>query len=151
MNNYYIYDHINQSFRSYICQVTAVVEPEFYHQAMRSPEWRLAMAEEIAALEVNHTQSIVPLPKGKNPISSKWFYKVKFKANGNIDRYKARLVARGFTQQAGVDFLDTFSLVAKLTTVRVLLTVAAQKQWTILQLDINNAFLNGILDEEVYT
>lgn len=108
------------------------------------------MAEEIAALKANHTWSIVSLQAGKVPINCKWLYKVKFKANGRIDRYKARLVTRGFTQQAGVDFLDTFSPVAKLTTVRVLLTVAAQRKWTMLQLDINNAFLNGELNEEVY-
>lgn len=76
-------------------------------------------------------------------------YKVKYRAGGSLDRYKARLVAQAFIQQVGMDFLDTFSHVAKLTTVRILLFIAAQKQWKFIQLDINNAFLNGDLDDEV--
>jgi hypothetical protein len=130
--------------------VSTIVEPEFYHQAVKFPEWQTAMAEELAALELNKTWTIEPLPAGKHPISCRWLYKIKFRPDGSIDRYKARLVARGFTQQAGIDFIDTFSPVAKLTTVRVLLTIAAQNRWHLLQLDINNAFLNGDLHEEVY-
>lgn len=96
------------------------------------------MAEELAALEAN-----------KKAIGCYWVYKGKYKENG-LDRCKARLVAQGFTQQAGIDFLATFSPVTKLTTMRILLSISAQKQWSFLQLDINNAFLNGELNEEVY-
>nr|KYP33449.1 Retrovirus-related Pol polyprotein from transposon TNT 1-94 [Cajanus cajan] len=108
------------------------------------------MSEEITALENNNTWTLVPLPKHKRPIACKWVYKLKHNADGTVDRHKARLVAKGFTQQAGVDFTDTFSPVAKLTTVRTLLAVAAVKQWHLIQLDINNAFLNGDLEEEIY-
>ena len=101
-------------------------------------------------MEDNHTWSVAPLPEGKHSIGCRWVYKVKYKSNGQVDRYKARLVAKGYTQQAGIDFLDTFSPVAKLTTVRILLSIAAVKNWSLLQLDINNAFLNGDLFEEVY-
>ncbi|MCH83592.1 LTR retrotransposon like protein, partial [Trifolium medium] len=118
--------------------------------AIKFPEWQTAMAEELAALELNKTWTIEPLPARKQPISCKWLYKTKFRPDGSIDRHKARLVARGFTQQAGIDFIDTFSPVAKITTIRVLLTIAAQQNWHLLQLDINNAFLNGDLHEEVY-
>lgn len=108
------------------------------------------MNEEIKALEANNTWSLVTLPPDKHCIGCRWMYKVKYNSNGSVDRYKARLVAKGYTQQSGIDFPDTFSPVAKLTSVRVLLAVAASKQWHLLQLDVNNAFLNGDLFEEVY-
>ena len=83
------------------------------------------MASEIAALEANQTWVITPLPTQKRAIGCKWVYRVKYNADGSLDRYKARLVAKGFTQQAGLDFTDTFSPVVKLTTVKTLLAISA--------------------------
>lgn len=108
------------------------------------------MAEELRALELNKTWSIVSLPEGKDPVGCKWVFKTKYKADGSIERHKARLVAKGYTQLEGIDFVDTFSPVAKLVTVKILLALAAIKGWTLSQLDVTNAFLHGDLTEEVY-
>ncbi|RVW62156.1 Retrovirus-related Pol polyprotein from transposon RE1 [Vitis vinifera] len=108
------------------------------------------MTDEIKALEHNKTWDLAILPPNKTAIGCKWVYRVKFKADGSVERYKARLVAKGYTQQEGLDFFDTYSPIAKMTTVRVLLAIAAAKQWYLHQLDVNNAFLHGDLNEEVY-
>jgi hypothetical protein len=108
------------------------------------------MNSELAALAKTGTWKIVDLPPNVKPIGSKWVYKIKHKADGSIERYKARLVAKGYTQVEGLDFFDTFSPVAKLTTVRMLLAIAAIKGWHLHQLDVNNAFLHGDLQENVY-
>ena len=117
---------------------------------MKSVEWCDAMAREIQALESNNTWSLCPLPNGKSPIGCKWVYKIKYRSDGSIERYKAHLVAKGYTQVEGIDYHDTFVPVAKLVTVRLLLSIAAVKNWSLHQLDVNNAFLQDDLDEEVY-
>jgi hypothetical protein len=101
-------------------------------------------------LEANSTWEITDLPLDKHPIGCKWVYKIKHRANGEIERYKACLVAKGYTQREGLDYSDIFSPVAKLTTVRCLLALAAIHNWHIHQLDVNNAFLHGSLDEEIF-
>lgn len=126
------------------------VEPKYYYQAVKFPEWKQAMSDEINALESNNIWTIVPLPHGKTPIGCKWVYKTKRNPDGTVERHKARLVAKGYNQTEGIDFLDTFSPVAKMVTVKSLLALAAINKWNLHQLDISNAFLNGDLTEEVY-
>jgi hypothetical protein len=108
------------------------------------------MKEELDALHKNHTWDLVDLPRGKSVVGYKWVYKIKTCSHGTVDRYKARLVARGFTQEYGVDYEETFAPVARLSSVRALLAVAASRHWSLSQMDVKNAFLNGDLSEEVY-
>ena len=108
------------------------------------------MPAEIDALQRNHTWDLVDLPPNKTPISCKWVYHIKYKPNGSVDRYKVRLVTKGYTQVEGVDFMHTFPPVAKMTTLWVILALAAAHGWHLHQLDVDNAFLHGSIDEEVY-
>ncbi|KAA0059989.1 Cysteine-rich RLK (RECEPTOR-like protein kinase) 8 [Cucumis melo var. makuwa] len=106
--------------------------------------------EEMKAIEKNRTWVICALPKGHKIVGCKWVFSLKYKADGTLDRHKTRLVAKGFAQTYGIDYSETFYPVAKLNTVRVLLSVAANKDSPLYQLDVKNAFLNGDLVEEVY-
>jgi hypothetical protein len=126
------------------------IEPSSYEEAAKGLEWRKAMEEEIKALNENQTWDLVPRPNGVKPISCKWVYKVKTRPDGSIERYKARLVPRGFSQQYGLDYEEPFSPVAKITTVRILLALAACKSWKLWQMDVKNAFLHGELDKDIY-
>ncbi|KAM2102749.1 hypothetical protein ACFX1T_000977 [Malus domestica] len=108
------------------------------------------MQEEFDALQTQGTWVLVPAPCDKNVIGSKWVYKVKRNSDGSISRYKARLVAQGFSQEKGLDYTETFSPVVRHTTVRLILSLAAIHKWDLRQLDIKNAFLHGELQEEVY-
>ena len=108
------------------------------------------MKEELKALEKNKTWVIVQLPKDKKPVGCRCVYKIKYNSDGTIERYKARLVAKGYTQTYGIDYQETFAPVAKMNTVRILLSVAINNGWNLYQMDVKNAFLQGTLEEEVY-
>jgi histone deacetylase 1/2 len=125
-------------------------EPLNFKDANRFLCWQSAMRSEIAALHANNIWSFVSFDPSMDVVGYRWVYKIKHRADGAIDRYKARLVARGFTQQEGIDYLETFSPVVKPTTVRLVLSLAVSTNWQIHQLDVYNAFLNGSLQEVVY-
>jgi histone deacetylase 1/2 len=125
-------------------------EPTSLDEAFNDPNWKRAMQEEIEALHKNGTWHLVPPTKGANIIDCKWVYKIKRKAYGSIERYKGRLVAKGYKQRYGIDYEDTFSPVVKIATIRLVLSIAVSKGWCLRQLDVQNVFLHGVLEEEVY-
>jgi histone deacetylase 1/2 len=129
---------------------TAEIEPTTVRQALAEPKWLQAMKSEYKALMDNNTWSLVPLPPHRKAIGCKWIFRIKENPDGTINKYKARLVAKGFLQSPGFDFTETFSPVIKPVTIRIILTLAVTYKWTVQQIDINNAFLNGWLQEEVY-
>jgi hypothetical protein len=124
--------------------------PVSHRDALREPAWRDPMADEFSALCQTNTWTLVPRPPGVNIVGSKWIFKTKHRPDGSVDKHKARLVARGFTQQQGIDYGDTFSPVVKPATVRLVLSLAVSRGWTLRQVDVSNAFLHGFLSEDVY-
>ena len=133
--------------------VIDISEPLSYQDATTRDDsfhWLKAMKEEINSLKENHTWTLSQLPPGRKAIRSKWVYKIKHDANGNINRYKARLVAVGCSQTAGIDFEETFSPVVRWETVRLCLAHCLHTGIPAIHLDIASAYLYGIIDKEIY-
>jgi Reverse transcriptase (RNA-dependent DNA polymerase)/gag-polypeptide of LTR copia-type/GAG-pre-integrase domain len=126
------------------------LDPTTYSQASKDPKWRDAMATELDALAKNQTWTLVPHTEASNVVGCKWVFKTKRRSDGSVERYKARLVAKGYTQEEGLDYTETFSPVVKPTTIRLVLSLAVTHNWCIRQLDINNAFLHGDLEETIF-
>jgi Reverse transcriptase (RNA-dependent DNA polymerase) len=108
------------------------------------------MDDEIRAIEKNDTWELTSLPRGHKAIGVKWVYKKKMNPQGEVEKYKARLVAKGYKQQASVDYEEVFAPVARMETIRLLIALTAQSKWRIYQMDVKLAFLNGMLEEEIY-
>lgn len=150
ISRYLLYSHLSSSHKAFTLALMTHPDPKSYQQAALHLHWQVAMLNEMTVLENNKNWVITDLPLGKQAIGCKWVYRVKYKADGTVERYKTRLVAKGFTQREGVDYSETFSPVAKMTTIRCFLALAALQNWFLEQLDVNNAFLHGDLDEEVF-
>jgi transposase InsO family protein len=128
-------------------------EPECYEEAMtdvNKEKWYNAMQEEMDSLHENHTYELMELPDGKKALRNKWVYKLKTGEDKNTPRYKARIVVKGFQQKKGVDFDEIFAPVVKMTSIRTVLSMAANMNLEIEQLDVKTAFLHGELEEEIY-
>ena len=144
------YQRVSSSYYAFLSSLSSMSVPKTIGEAMSHSGWRQAMIDEMAALHSNSTWELVPLPPGKSTVGCRWIYTVKVGPDGQIDRLKARLVAKGYTQIFGLDYTDTFSPVAKMSSVRLILSLSAVHHWPLHQLDIKNAFLHGALQEEVY-
>ena len=125
-------------------------KPFTFKEAVKENCWRNAMQEEIYAIEKNNTWELTILCPSQRTIGVKWVYKIKHTTDGRIERYKARLVVKGYKQKYEVDYEEVFAPVARLDMVRMLISLAAHHSWKIYQLDVKSAFLNDILEEEVY-
>ncbi|RVW53815.1 Retrovirus-related Pol polyprotein from transposon RE1 [Vitis vinifera] len=132
---------LSPSYRAFATSLDDTQVPNTIQEALKISEWKKAVQDEIDALEKNGTWTITDLPVGKRPVGCKWIFTIKYKADGSVERFKARLVARGFTQSYGIDYQETFAPVAKLNTIRILLSLAVNQDWCLQQLDIKNAFL----------
>lgn len=141
---------VSPDFNCFLAVIMPQTDPTSFQQAVKAPHWVEAMNMELEALEANQTWEVTTLPVNRKSIGCKWIYKTKVKADGSIDKYKARLVTLGYKQTYGIDYVETFAPVEKMATVRALLAVAAMKEWHVHQLDVSNAFLNGDLEETVY-
>ncbi|XP_016200231.1 uncharacterized protein LOC107641247 [Arachis ipaensis] len=119
-------------------------------QALQSPHWHQVMLEELQALYKNQTWSLETPPPTAKVIGSSWIYSIKRKPNGDIAKYKAKLVAKGNHQVEGVDYEQVFAPIIKPSSIRIVLTIALKYHWQIRQFDFNNAFLNGNLNEVVF-
>ena len=125
-------------------------KPKTVKRALANKDWLTAMQQEYDVWLKNHTWDLVSLPPNRQAIGCKWVYRVKENVDGSINRFKARLVVKGFHLVHGFDFHETFSSVIKPVTIRVILTLALSYGWKLFQLDVNNAFLNGTLEETVF-
>jgi hypothetical protein len=143
ISDFVSYQHLSSPHRSFVSKLSFVSVPS-------DPKWRTTMHEEMEALHKNKTWDLAKLPNGKKVVGCKWVFTIKHKADGSVERYKARLVAKGFTQTYGIDYEETFALVAKMNSIRVLLSIAANLDWPLHQFDVKNAFMHGDLEEEVY-
>ncbi|KAJ3702073.1 hypothetical protein LUZ61_005778 [Rhynchospora tenuis] len=132
------------------CAFVSQLEPKTFKEANVDPNWIVAMQEELNQFERNQVWELVPLPSGKQVIGTKWVFRNKLDEYGNVVRNKARLVAQGYKQQEGIDFEETFAPVARLESIRMLLAYAANKGFTLFQMDVKSAFLNGWIEEEVF-
>ncbi|XP_062100539.1 uncharacterized protein LOC133806456 [Humulus lupulus] len=128
LTNFISYDKFCPYFRNATLAAHTLPEPSKYTQASKLHEWQLAMQNELVALIENEIWNIFSLPKGHNVIGNKWVYKIKYKSNGDVDRYNACLVAKGYAQQKGIDYFETFAPVAKFNTLKVFLALAAIKK-----------------------
>ena len=143
----------NDEIPALAAYISTFIEPQSYYEAIRSPmkdNWINAMKSEYNSLLKNHTWELVDPPKDRKIIGSKWVFRIKEDKHGNPLRFKARLVAQGFSQIPGFDFTETYAPVVKFSSLRILLKLAVEYSLHLHQMDVKTAFLHGTLEEEIY-
>ena len=126
-----------------------ISDPNSYYHSRKDPIWHVFMDEEMNSLQKNTTWELVSLPPGRKLVQCKWVFHTKFATYGNTYKYKSRLVAKFFFQVQGVDYHETFALVAKMDSIRLVLAILASKHWVVHHMDVNLAFINGYIHEEI--
>ncbi|XP_035547289.1 uncharacterized mitochondrial protein AtMg00820-like [Juglans regia] len=129
MSSYVSNHRLSESNQPFVNQLSTVSIPNSVQEALTDPRWKAVMNEEVESLLKNETWELVDCPPGKKIVGCRWIFNVKYKADGTIERFKARLGAKGYTQTYGIDYTETFAPVAKINTVRVLLSLAANLDW----------------------
>jgi hypothetical protein len=125
-------------------------EATTFEEAVQNGKWKEDMVEEHQSIMKNEVWEIVPRPKERSVVTSKWVYKIKHAADGSMDKYKARFVARGFSQKEGEDYDETFAPVARYTSIRAIISLVTSMGWNLHQMNVKTSFLNGAIEEEVY-
>ena len=126
------------------------IEPTTFSKEMKHNEWKQAMVDEYDSMIANGTWKLIDCPTNVKPIDCKWVYWIKYKANGEVDKYKEILVAKWFSQKEGIDYEETFSPTTKWNTIKIVINLDAQYGWKLHQLDVKSSFVNGDLKEYVY-
>ena len=150
LSHYLSFDRLSTPYQLFLAGIESDPIPCRLDDAIASSHWKATMDEEMQSLLKNHTWDVVPLSFGKKAVGCKWVHTKKRHADGTLERYKSRLIARGFTQSYRINYFETFAPVAKMKTVHLLLALAAHFQRIIRQFDVKNAFLHSDLTEEVY-
>jgi hypothetical protein len=142
----------SNSFSSYMALMCDLIEkePTCFEEAIQKKEWEYAMTKQYQSIIKNDVWEIVSRPKNKDLVSSKWLLKIKHVAYGSIEKHKARFVGHGFSQNEGIDYEETFSPVARYTSIKTIIALATKMKWKLHQMDVKIAFLNGVIEEEVY-
>ena len=128
-------------------------DSQTYKEAVTShdgPIWKEAIKSEIDSILQNHTWELVDLPHGSKPLGCKWDFKKKMKTDGTIDKYKAKLIIKGYKQQKGVEYFDSYSPVSRITSIIMMLAIASMRNLAVHQMDVKTIFINGDLEEEIY-
>nr|GEY93427.1 putative reverse transcriptase, RNA-dependent DNA polymerase, Gag-polypeptide of LTR copia-type [Tanacetum cinerariifolium] len=150
LEKYINYSNLSKENFCFASVLNKSIKPKSFLEASKHQPWVDAMSSAMDALYWNNTSELADLPKGRKAIGYNWGFKIKYKLDGEIKRYKTRLVAKHFNQREGIDFDETFSYVVKIVTVMCLINLVVQNGWTFYQMDVNNAFLYGDLNETMY-